>query len=91
MVALRWRVAAVLTTVMVVVYFGFILAVAFAKTTMGAGIVPGLSVGIALGAGVIVTAWVLTGVYVFWANRVYDPAVRELREASRARSAEGRG
>jgi uncharacterized membrane protein (DUF485 family) len=35
----------------------------------------GLSLGILLGALVIVAAWTLTFVYVSWANRVYDPAL----------------
>jgi len=38
-----------------------------------------VSVGILLGAAVIVLAPVLTAVYVRWANRHYDPAVKELR------------
>jgi uncharacterized membrane protein (DUF485 family) len=42
--------------------------------------VPGLSVGILLGALVIVAAWVLIGIYVRWANRHYDTAVDALRE-----------
>jgi uncharacterized membrane protein (DUF485 family) len=32
---------------------------------------------------VIVASWVLTWVYVRWANRVYDPAVRALLESRR--------
>jgi uncharacterized membrane protein (DUF485 family) len=39
-----------------------------------------LSLGILLGALVIVTAWLLTWVYVSWANRHYDAAVRRLRQ-----------
>lgn len=69
----RWRVALGLTTLMVLVYFGFILLVAWDKPFMGRLLAPGLSIGIVLGALVIVAAWVLTWVYVRWANRVYDP------------------
>jgi len=39
----------------------------------------GLSIGIILGALVIVAAWVLTYTYVRWANQVYDPALLALR------------
>ena len=55
------------------VYFGFVLLVAWDKPFMGRLLSPGLSIGIVLGALVIVAAWLLTWVYVRWANRVYDP------------------
>jgi uncharacterized membrane protein (DUF485 family) len=69
----RWRVALALTMLMVIVYFGFILLIAYQKPLMGSRIGSGLSVGILLGALVIVAAWLLTMVYVHWANRIYDP------------------
>ena len=78
----RVRVGLTLTAAVVVVYFGFIGAVAFARPVLGWMIVPGLSLGIALGAFVIVAAWLLTWVYVAWANRHYDPALRALRKLS---------
>jgi uncharacterized membrane protein (DUF485 family) len=68
----RWRLAAGLTATMLVVYFGFILLVAFDKPLMGSPVADGLSVGMLLGALVIGVAWLLTGVYVAWANRRYD-------------------
>jgi uncharacterized membrane protein (DUF485 family) len=77
--AQRFRVAAILTIVMVVVYFGFILLVAFGEDFLGNILVDGLSVGILLGILVILTTWVLTWIYVRWANRVYEPAARRLR------------
>jgi uncharacterized membrane protein (DUF485 family) len=43
-------------------------------------LVPGLSVGILLGALVIVASWGLTWVYERWANRHYDAALDELRD-----------
>ena len=46
----RWRVALVLTIIMLVVYFGFVLLAAFGKTLMGTELFPGLSLGILLGA-----------------------------------------
>lgn len=79
----RGRMGAGLTAAVVAVYFGFIGAVAFARPVLGWILVPGLSLGIALGAAVIVAAWLLTFVYVRWANRHYDPALRALREQLR--------
>lgn len=74
----RWRVAITLTILVVMVYFGFVLLVAYNKPLMGRLVSPGLTLGILLGAGVIVAAWLLTLVYVRWANRVYDPELRRL-------------
>jgi uncharacterized membrane protein (DUF485 family) len=76
----RTRVALGLTAAVVMLYFGFIAAVAFAGPALGRPIVPGLSVGIAFGALVIVASWGLTWVYVRWANSRYDPALRALTE-----------
>lgn len=75
----RWRVALALTAAMMVLYFGFILLVAFNKPLLAAIVTPGLSVGILLGALVIVAAWVLIWIYVRWANRHYDAAVAAIR------------
>ena len=78
--AQRSRIALGLTAAMMVIYFGFILLVAFDKPLLGTLLTPGLSLGIALGAGVIVAAWTLTGIYVRWANEHYDGALARLRD-----------
>lgn len=77
---LRWRVAIALTAVMMAVYFGFILLLAFDKPLVATLVAPGLSLGILLGALVIASAWVLTMVYTRWANRRYDPALDRLKK-----------
>ena len=80
LVGRRWRIGGLLTAVMMIAYFGFILIVAFAKPTAGELVAGGrVSIGILVGAGVIVLAPVLTAIYVRWANRHYDPAVEALR------------
>ena len=81
--AARWRVALALTGTMVVVYFGFLLLVAYGRRVLALQLVPGLSLGILLGALVIVASWVLTWVYVRWANRHYDPRVAALGREER--------
>jgi uncharacterized membrane protein (DUF485 family) len=75
----RWRVAVWLTVAMMVVYFGFILLVAYDKPLLTRLVVPGLSVGILLGALVIVAAWVLIWIYVRWANTHYDAKIEALK------------
>jgi uncharacterized membrane protein (DUF485 family) len=78
--AARRRVAGTLTVMMMVLYFGFILLIAYDKPLLATVIAPGLSLGILLGALVIVAAWLLILVYVRWANRHYDAAVAGLRK-----------
>lgn len=77
--AARRRVALILTTAVIVVYFGFISLIAWNKPLLGRLVAPGLSLGILLGALVIVSCWVLTWIYVRWANTRYDPELRRLR------------
>lgn len=78
--AARGRIALGLTGAMIVLYFGFIALIAFAKPVLGRLLAPGLSLGIVLGALVIVCSWLLTWVYVRWANDHYDVRLRRLRE-----------
>jgi uncharacterized membrane protein (DUF485 family) len=75
----RRRLAVVLTFVMVVIYFTFILLVAFDKSLMARILTDGLSLGMLLGVVVILATWVVTLIYVIWANRHYEPAVQRLR------------
>ena len=77
--AARWRIAIGLTVAMMVVYFGFILLVAFDKPLLGTSVAPGLSLGMLLGALVILTAWVLMWIYVRWSNAHYDTAIAGMR------------
>lgn len=78
--AARRRVAFALTLSVIVIYFGFISLIAWNKPLLGTLVAPGLSLGIVLGALVIVSCWVLTWVYVYWANTRYDPELRRLRD-----------
>ena len=78
LVRLRWRVAIALSTLMVVIYFGFILLIAFNKPAMSVLIVPGLSAGIVLGVLVIILTWATTWFYVRWANRHVDGEIVRL-------------
>ena len=74
--ARRRRVALWLTAAMLVVYFTFILLIAFDKSLMARKLTEGLSLGILLGVIVVLATWVLTWTYVRWANRHYEPAAR---------------
>jgi uncharacterized membrane protein (DUF485 family) len=80
--AAQWRLALRLTGAMMAVYFGFILMVAYGKAWLGTLLAPGLSLGMLLGALVIVSAWALIWIYVSWANRHYDREVDSIRGRS---------
>lgn len=71
-----------LTIAMMVVYFGFILLVAFNKaflaTRLGDGV---MTIGMPLGFGVIVFTIVITAIYVRRANSEYDALTEEVSKA----------
>ena len=67
-----------LTFIVLGAYFGFVFLLAFAPGVLSAR-VGQASLGIPVGIGLIVLAWVLTGVYVRWANGAYDAAVARLK------------
>lgn len=80
LVARRWLISTGLTMALFVTSYGFILLVALDKPFMarrpGGGVT---TLGIWLGVAVILVSWVLTALYVAWANTRYDAAVRRLR------------
>jgi uncharacterized membrane protein (DUF485 family) len=77
----RWWVSMALTAALFLLYYGYILLIAVNKpllaTRMG-GITP---IGIPIGAAVIAGSWVLTAIYIVWANRYYDPEVARLKDS----------
>lgn len=75
----RLTVALLLSSVMVLIYFGFMGLFAFDKPLLGTILAPGLSLCIVLGPLVIISSFLLCLIYVLWANRVFDPGIRDLR------------
>ena len=71
-----------LTAAMMVVYYGFVLLVAFDKellaSRLGAGV---MTVGIPVGFGVIVFTIVITAIYVQRANSQYDELAEAVKKA----------
>jgi len=80
---MRGRMALLISAAVIVIYFGFILLIAFNKPAMGTIVTPGLSTGILLGALVILATWLLTWFYAAWANRHVDDLVRRIRGGER--------
>ena len=77
----RWSVSLSLTALMLAVYYGFIAILAFRADLLATSAIGRLPVGIPVGLGVILTSWLLTGIYVRWANEGYDAAVENLKES----------
>ena len=71
-----------LTAAMMVVYYGFILLVAFDKPLLASRLGEGVTtLGMPIGLGVIVFTIVITGIYVRRANNEFDRLTEEVRQA----------
>jgi uncharacterized membrane protein (DUF485 family) len=69
-----------LTGVICVIYYGYILLIAFRPDILARPIGGGvMTLGIPVGLGVILSGIALTAIYVIRANRVYDPELAALR------------
>ncbi|MEI1279683.1 DUF485 domain-containing protein [Leptospira venezuelensis] len=79
LVRTRWTVSFVLLFFLFLNYYGFILIIALKKelVTQKLGIFG--NYGLYAGASVILFSWLLTFIYVFWANRYYDKEVEVLK------------
>jgi uncharacterized membrane protein (DUF485 family) len=71
----------------IVAYFALILTIAFDPASLGNPIGDGVtSIGMVLGLGVILFCMVITGIYVFYANRVLEPLTRAIVQKAGAQS-----
>ena len=79
--AKRTRLGWILTAAMMVVYYGFILLVAFNKPFLSQRLGEGvMTMGIPIGFGVIVFTVVITAFYVLRANSQYDDLTEAVRK-----------
>lgn len=71
-----------LTITILVVYYAFILLIAFSPEVLGAKIAVGgmATVGIPVGVAIIVFAFILTGIYVKRANTEFDGLLEQVKE-----------
>lgn len=81
LVSERSRFAWILTVIMLVIYFGFVLIIAFDPAFLGKPLAEGsvTTIGIPIGIGVIVSAFVLTGIYVQRANGRFDELTNRIK------------
>jgi len=86
MVSIRNNYSIIMSIMMMVVYFGYILLIAFNKPFLATKISAGsvISVGIPLGLGVLVFTIIITAIYVRRANTEFDAMKDEIvKEASK--------
>ncbi len=81
LVSERSRFAWILTIIMLVIYFGFVLVIAFDPSFLGTPLFEGsvTTIGIPIGVGVILSAFILTGIYVRRANGEFDELTRRIK------------
>ena len=77
----RSKFAWTLSIIMLVVYYAFIMVIAFNPallgTKMGSGV---MTIGIPIGIAIIVIAFVLAGIYVKRANGEFDDLTQEIKD-----------
>ncbi len=79
--AQRTRFGVLLTVAMMVVYYGFILLVAFDKQLLAQRLGDGVTtVGMPIGLAVILFTVIITAVYVRRANREFDALTEEVKQ-----------
>ena len=86
LVAKRNSYSFIMTALMMIVYYGYILLIAFNKEWLATKLAPGMvtSIGIPMGLGVIIFTIVLTNIYVRRANTEFDSeAAAVLKEAGK--------
>ena len=82
LVSKRKRFAWLMTFLMMLSYYGFIMTVAFKPEWLKIPLFSGsvTTVGIPVGLAVIISAFVLTGIYVYRANGEFDDLTKAIRE-----------
>lgn len=85
LISTRSRFAWTLTIIMLVIYFGFVLTIAFDPSILGTPLCAGsvTTVGIPVGVAVIVSAFLLTGIYVRRANSEFDELTRRIKSKAK--------
>jgi uncharacterized membrane protein (DUF485 family) len=82
LVSTKNTVSWILTIIELVLYFGFVALIAYNKPFLAQKLTAGkaTTIGIPIAVGTIFVSWVLTGIYIFWANSKYDSMVKKLKD-----------
>ena len=76
----RWTVSVTLTILLFASYYGIILTIAYGKDFLSQKVGEFTNWGIIFGVAGIIIAWILTLIYVIWANNVYDKEVDAIKQ-----------
>ena len=76
----KFAMSTILTILELVMYFGFIALIAFNKPFLSQKLSGAITIGIPIAVGTIILSWVLTGIYIRWANNTYDVLVKKVKE-----------
>ena len=78
-IELRSKVSMYLLALIIVLYYGFILMIGFFPKVLGYAVGPtSISVGIAFGIFIIISAIMVTGLYAFVANNYFDKELNSI-------------
>jgi len=69
-----------MTIIFLIWYLGFVVVAAFFPDFMAIEVLGNINLGIVLGLSQFVTTFIITGLYVAYANRKIDPLATDLRE-----------
>lgn len=81
----RSRFAWIMSIIVLVVYYTYILVIAFKPEFFATPISSEsiISIGIPIGAGIIFMAWVMTGIYIRRANSEFDEITKQIQEEAK--------
>jgi uncharacterized membrane protein (DUF485 family) len=93
LVSRRGRFAWTLTIVVLAIFYGFVMVVAFNPGLLGSPVAEGsmLTVGVAFGLFMFLSFWILTAVYVRRANTEFDAITNELVAEAKTFTGSGKG
>ena len=81
LISKRSKFAWILSIIMLVVYYAFIMTIAFSPETLGAKMGDGvMTIGIPVGIAIIFISFILAGIYVKRANGEFDTLTQEIKD-----------
>ena len=76
----RKKLAFILSALVLIVYFSFILTIAFEPNLLAQTISKDsvITIGIPIGISIIIFSFLMTGIYVYFANRQFDAYTKDI-------------
>ncbi|MFQ3573070.1 MAG: DUF485 domain-containing protein [Thermodesulfovibrionales bacterium] len=80
LVSQKTTISFVLTAAQLLLYFGFLWLIAYNKPFLASKFYGVITWGIPIAIGTIILSWILTGIYILWANNRYDAMVKDIKD-----------